>query len=388
MNLLNLDIPDIEGKSWIRTENELIHSVGIPSDLKNMQIMKDEITIEFNNAIAFPGLINSHDHLEFSLFPKLGSRKYSDYVEWGDDIHKNDKYIIEEILKVPIDLRTEYGIYKNMINGFTTVVNHGNNILRNDCLINVFTNFNYLHSIRLEKNWKAKLNLKLNKLPFVIHIGEGTNRKSFTEINRLIRWNLFNRTLIGIHGISMTTEQAESFKAVVWCPISNNFLYGPTCQVDKLKIKTKILFGTDSNLSSEWNIWEHLRVARMTKLLTDQELFNALTSVAAKIWKLNDKGFLSPGYKADIVVAGKKSEYFLNSFYALDAEDILMVIKNGKIILFDSELTDQIKTSQEDLTCFNRIESGNSNKFVRGNFAGLCNNIKNFAPDIYLPFGL
>ena len=33
-----------------------------------------ELFIDFDEAIAFPGLINSHDHLEFNLFSKLGNK--------------------------------------------------------------------------------------------------------------------------------------------------------------------------------------------------------------------------------------------------------------------------------------------------------------------------
>src|SRR5580658_8232205 len=84
-----------------------------------------EPALNFNGALAFPGLINSHDHLDFNLFPSLGNKKYNNYTEWGTDIHANNKAAIEPILKIPQPLRTQWGIYKNLLNGFTTVVNHG-----------------------------------------------------------------------------------------------------------------------------------------------------------------------------------------------------------------------------------------------------------------------
>src|SRR6187399_1350737 len=59
-----------------------------------------EQRIEFNKAISFPGLINSHDHLEFNLFPQLGNRVYNNYLEWGSDIHIQNKAIIESVLKI------------------------------------------------------------------------------------------------------------------------------------------------------------------------------------------------------------------------------------------------------------------------------------------------
>ena len=39
--------------------------------------------IHFTKALAFPGLINSHDHLDFNCFSVLGERKYCSYMEWA-----------------------------------------------------------------------------------------------------------------------------------------------------------------------------------------------------------------------------------------------------------------------------------------------------------------
>src|SRR5580704_3254405 len=56
--------------------------------------------LEFEQAIAFPGLTNSHDHLEFNLYPLLGHRRYRDYLEWGMDIHRQDEARIATIQRV------------------------------------------------------------------------------------------------------------------------------------------------------------------------------------------------------------------------------------------------------------------------------------------------
>src|ERR1700761_5790985 len=71
----------------------------------------NELQLDFNDAIAFPGLINSHDHLDFNLFPALGDRKYNNYTEWGSFIHQKYKDQINEVLKVPLELREQGGIY-------------------------------------------------------------------------------------------------------------------------------------------------------------------------------------------------------------------------------------------------------------------------------------
>src|ERR1700759_4396699 len=81
--------------------------------------------ISFSDAIAFPGLINSHDHLDFNLFPKLGNKLHDNYVEWSNYIHTHYSGVINRVLQIPRELRVQWGVYKNLLNGITTVVNHG-----------------------------------------------------------------------------------------------------------------------------------------------------------------------------------------------------------------------------------------------------------------------
>jgi len=383
MILLNLEYPDLKEKRWVKIEGNLIAAEGPAAGIKNNH---DTETVEFENAIAFPGLINSHDHLEFNLFPKLGNKKYEDYIEWGVDIHKKDPGIIEEILRIPFSLRMEYGIYKNILNGVTTVAHHGNCNSFKSYLIDIISNYNYLHSVRLENNWRLKLNLKPNKLPFVIHVGEGSNIESYSEINQIISWNLFNRELIGIHGISIDPDQAKKFRALVWCPVSNYFLYGRTSNINELKGKTTILFGTDSNVSADWDLWRHLCFARDTGLLDDKELFRSITTEAAVVWKLKNKGTLAPGSIADIVIAEKKGDNYFDSFFAVKPENILLLLSRGKIILYDSKLSGQLQKLNIDQNKFTGIKIGGRKKYVYGRLDELCSSIKTYASNVSFPF--
>src|ERR1700759_2060852 len=77
----------------------------------------EPFVLNFDDAIIFPGLINSHDHLDFNLFPALGYNTYKNYTEWGAYIHKSYKEQIDSILKVPVALREEWGVYKNLLCG-------------------------------------------------------------------------------------------------------------------------------------------------------------------------------------------------------------------------------------------------------------------------------
>jgi cytosine/adenosine deaminase-related metal-dependent hydrolase len=156
----------------------------------------------------------------------------------------------------------------------------------------------------------------------------------------------------------MRAPQARGFRAVVWCPVSNEFLYGRTADVASLKRETAILFGTDSTLTADWNFWNHLRRARALRMLTDRELFDALTRTAAPVWRRWNAGGLERGHTADLVVARKKAANTWDAFFAVDPEDILLVLRGGVIVLCDASL-DVFHPA-----AFSSIRVGNGAKWV------------------------
>jgi len=347
----------------------------------------DTLRLSFDDAIVFPGLINSHDHLDFNLFPQLGDKIYNNYTEWGKFIHKNYKIEIASVLKIPGSLRNRWGIYKNLFCGVTTVVNHGKRSGMEDDLITVFEETHCLHSIQFEKGWKFKLNNPIKvKLPVAIHVGEGDDWPSFREIDQLTGWNLLHKKLIGVHAVAMSENQAKKFEAIVWCPQSNYFLLNKTARVNLLKKHTSLLFGTDSTLTSSWNIWDHLRLARKTRLLTDKTVYTTVNQNAATIWQLNS-GEIAVGKDADIVVAKRKTNSTgYDSFFTLCPADLLLVMHKGNIRLFDDTLLAQLKTA--DLKNFSKIYINSACKYVQGDLPGLIEKIREYHPAIDFPVSI
>jgi cytosine/adenosine deaminase-related metal-dependent hydrolase len=340
--------------------------------------------LNFDNAIVFPGLINSHDHLDFNLFPALGDRTYNSYTEWGRHIHKNYKDKINEVLKVPEALREQWGAYKNLLCGVTTVVNHGKNIKNPPDIITVYQDCQSIHSVQFEKKWLLALNRPFRKqIPVVIHSGEGIDEASFKEISTLAKWNLFKRPLIAVHGVAMNETQGKDFKALIWCPESNYFLLDRTAPVNRLKKHVTVLFGSDSTLTGSWSLWEHIHMARKTKFLTDEELYDALTINAANTWQLN-KGEIAEGKEADLVIAKSKPGLSgLDAFFSIDPEDILLVMHKGNISLFDEELYPQLK--ELNLIGYSKVFIDGTYKYVRGNLFLLMQNIKRYYPKAEFP---
>jgi len=341
-----------------------------------------DFTLIFDDAPIFPGLINSHDHLDFNLFPQLGDKIYNNYTEWGKYIHENYKEEIARVLNIPVLLRAQWGAFKNLLCGVTTVVNHGEPLGIDNELITVFEKTQCIHSVGFEKNWIARLNNLFKwSLPVNIHVGEGTDKGSVQEIDRLIKWNLLHRKLIGTHGVAMTAVQAKKFKALIWCPESNYFLLNATAPVNLLSKHTHILFGTDSTLTGNWNIWDHLQLARKTKLLTDKQLYATLNINQAKTWHLNT-GEIAVGKNADLVITKQKNgKQDLDAFFATTPEDLLLVMHNGNIKLFDESLKTQIEHSDS----FSKIYIKDACKYVQGDLPALMQEIEGFYPAVQFP---
>jgi cytosine/adenosine deaminase-related metal-dependent hydrolase len=460
MYISDLFIPGKEGRYSILIEKDRIARVA-PHPIS----VRTAINISIPGAIAFPGLINSHDHLDFNLFPRLGNRIYNNYTAWGRDIHSKNAAEIAAVLRVPQHLRTRWGLYKNLLNGFTTVVNHGEKLEPGKELISVLQDCNNLHSVGFEKNWRWKLNRprrtsfapdqtsrsssSSRRTPFVLHVGEGTDAAAHSEIDRLIRWNLFKKPLIGVHGVAMTEEQAAHFKALVWCPDSNYFLLGRTAPVDKLKKALTLLFGTDSTLTSGWNGWDQVRLARKEGKVSDMELLEMLTSSAATVWGIEDRGEIAEGRRADLVIASGPSSRLpqtyapivhpsdrsipsfqpsdtltsdtltsdtltsdtltsdtltsdtltsdtltsdtlpsdIDAFYSLNPEDLLLVLHKGHVRLFDESLLVVLTAGGIDTEKFHPITIQGRRKYTEGDLPGLLKDIRHYHPEASLPAG-
>ena len=390
MRLNNLRFPNEDGlyDVWV-----LDGKIAAPSPSLSTP---SQPALDFHGALAFPGLINSHDHLDFNLFPPLRNRIYNNYTEWGPDIQANNRAAIDPILAIPRPLRTQWGIYKNLLNGFTTVVNHGERLDTANAPINIFQDCHCLHSVGFEPYWKWKLNHPARAgRPIAIHVGEGTDSAASNEIDKLIRWNLFRRRLIGIHGVTMTEDQAPAFHALVWCPASNYFLLDRTAPIDRLQDKVPILFGTDSTLTSGWNAWDQIRMARDLHLVSDTQLYAMLTTAPAAAWEpthrglatsrnIADRGALTPGKIADLVIARPQPGLTgLNAFFAINPDDLLLVLHEGHIRLFDPSLLEPI--TEHSLITEDFQPTRPDGKYVAGDLPGLMQEIRRYCPNVDFP---
>jgi len=368
-----------QGRYDIHIRGSII--AGIEEAAEGPHGLNSENPLDLGGCLAFPGLINSHDHLDFNLYPQLGNRVYRDYREWGPDIQATRKDIIESVQGVPAPLRVRWGLYKNLLNGFTTVVHHGDKLDTASSPVQVFQESVPLHSPAFEKRWKWKLNNPFtNGRPVVMHIGEGTGEKSSAEISEVIRFNKLKRKIIAVHGVAMDETQLAAFAGLVWCPASNYFLLDSTADITGIRSRTKIVFGTDSTLTSSWNGWEHFRQALSGSRVTERELMDMLTVTPAALWGFKDRGVIRAGCAADIVVTAGRERFFDNN-----PEDICLVVRQGQVRLCDERFAEPLQGVIHE---FSHITMNGKAKWVQGDLPALAGEIRQYYPEANIPFDL
>ena len=123
-------------------------------------------------------------------------------------------------------------------------------------------------------------------------------------------------------------------------------------------------------------------------MVSDHEFFAMLSTNAAKTWSLPLLGELAPGKQADIVIARESdmlSEW--DNFFSLDPQELLLILREGRVRLFDQTLETQLPKDFLAGREFTPVRLGKTIKFVEGNLKQLLLTIKKFDPDLVLPIG-
>ena len=111
-----------------------------------------------------------------------------------------------------------------------------------------------------------------------------------------------------------------------------------------------------------------------------------LTKTPAEVWNMPGTGSLTKGASANIVIGKMKSDAkALDAFYALNPEDVLMVLSKGNIRLFDASIYQQLSDQKIPLQDFYKIYINGTCKYIYGNLPGLVESIREYYPEAYFP---
>ena len=226
---------------------------GVELDLSGLQIM--------------PGRINAHDHLEYSLFPRLGNGPYANATEWARDIYHPDRDPVRRHLQVPKPLRLIWGGLRNLLAGVTTVSHHDpyHPVFDGDFPVRVIRNYGWAHSLAFTKDVRECFDATPAGAPFLIHLGEGTDESAAREIFDLQELGALTESTVLVHAVGLDAEGWDLVKragaAVIWCPRSNLFTLGRTLARQALTSGVPIALGTDSSLTTEGDFLDELKFA-------------------------------------------------------------------------------------------------------------------------------
>ena len=188
--------------------------------------------IDLSGWLILPGFVNAHDHLQFSLFPRMGNPPYRNYVEWGDDIHSRYPDDGAKARAVPKHVRLWWGGIRNLLCGVTTVCHHDPlwpELQREDFPVRVVREYGWGHSLALGGDLRQARAATPQGRAFIVHACEGVDEMSREELCGLDRLGILDNDTVVVHGLALDNQgvalMRERGASVIVCPSSNKFLF-------------------------------------------------------------------------------------------------------------------------------------------------------------------
>jgi ubiquinone/menaquinone biosynthesis C-methylase UbiE/cytosine/adenosine deaminase-related metal-dependent hydrolase len=323
-----------------------IHLVQSGASTNGRAGLFSESAMDLSGFFLFPGLINAHDHLEFSLFPNLGNGPYENAAEWARDIHANHAALIELHRKVPRTVRLWWGGIRNLLCGVTTVCHH--NPITSDLMdpgfpVRVITDFGWAHSLSLDPQLASKFARSPSGTPFILHAAEGVDGASLEEVFELDRMHALDERTVLVHGLACTPVAAalinQRLAAVILCPTSNKFLFHRFPSSSLVHSLNKVSLGSDSPLTAAGDLLDEIRFAHTQMGLHANSVYGMVTNQPADILRLRrGEGRLRPGSIADILVVRDRGLSPAETLAQLSVDQIELVIRAGRVQLAGPEL--------------------------------------------------
>jgi cytosine/adenosine deaminase-related metal-dependent hydrolase len=301
----------------------------------------EAVRIDLAGRIVLPGIVNGHDHLDFSAFTPQGRPPYPSLYAWAADVNggAGDPFA-RAALAVPHVERLWLGGLRSVLSGVTAVAHHGpfhRSLGRPEFPVRVLQRYQFAHSPGLTRKLKETYRSTDRRIPWMIHAGEGTDEACRGEIPKLDAARLLRENTVIIHGIAVGPAEAARLAAagaaVVWCPESNRRLYGATAPVPTLRAAGVALgLGSDSPVSGVRDAISNLAAARAEGVLSDTELLDLATQGSARVARLPVGGF-AEGDAADLLVVDS-----VEGLLQGDRRAIVLLLRAGEALYGEPSL--------------------------------------------------
>jgi len=312
--------------------------------------------VDLRDHLILPGLINAHDHLQLNNIPGLPhAEPFPNSYAWigAFEAHMG-RGDVEAAVAIPREVRHWHGALKNVLAGATTVAHHDPwyAILDEpDFPVGLLRDFGWSHSLGLgmpRDNLPPLYGppvvesfVKTNvDRPWIIHLAEGIDDVAQSELGHLDVLGCLAPNSVLVHGVGLTASDVariiERNAAVVWCPASNVSLFGATLSPRALFSARRLALGSDSRLTGSRDLLDEAGVAAAHSDLSPRELMRMMTVDAADILRLDGRGSLARGNRADCVILasdGDPYEALLNTTRA----SIRAVVRSGRPVVADPD---------------------------------------------------
>ena len=326
--------------------------------------------IDGQGAVVLPGLINAHDHLELNHYGRLKGRdRYGNASEWIDDLRPrlSADSAIRDGRAHPLGERLFIGALKNLLAGVTTVAHHNPFYpeLRRTVPIRVVRRYGWAHSFQLERqpagargepggDVAERSRATPTDAPFMLHLAEGVDDAARDELPRLEALGCLKPNTVIVHGVAIDGDGwrrvADAGAGLVWCPASNDFLFGRSVPVRDLLDSTdrgvgqaacarvSIALGTDARITGSRDLLDELRVARAAAQVSPAELLRMVTTGPAALLRQPKSGQLTVGAPADLMVIPPFEPDPAAALLKTTRRDVRLVMVGGRPLVSDPDL--------------------------------------------------
>ena len=351
-----------DGSGDIRITRGRIEEIG-----KGLAPRIREKAIGFRGCLALPGLINPHDHLDFNLLPIRGNPPYSNFTAYAAEVYRPHESPLREVLSIDHRDRLLWGGYKNLISGVTRVCHHNpfHPVLGRGFPVRVAREVAWSHSLHYSQDPLHDFRKAAGR-PFIIHAAEGVDEAARLEIEELDRLGILQDNTVIVHGVALSQGEIARLEragsALIWCPVSNLSLFEQTAPLDELRGRVPFTLASDSLLTGSVSLFDEIRAAHDTGLVSSDELLAMATIGASQILKLPlGTGTLRAGVEADLIVVADTGVTPAQTLLQSRPADLELVLVGGKV-----QLAGRGRAHLQS----NAVIDGRE-KYVGGNVAGL-----------------
>ncbi|OHD68254.1 MAG: hypothetical protein A2W19_16780 [Spirochaetes bacterium RBG_16_49_21] len=314
-----------------------------------------QINIDADKTVIVPGLINSHDHLLGTYYPKVGNGPYLNWLPWDNDLKSSPVY--EE--RQRIENRDLYllGAYRNLISGVTLISDliphfvgepfYGilpTKAIKRFALAHSVNSFALLWGEGITEEYRKA---EKEDIPFVTHIAEGYDEETRQDVRTIEKLGGLGDHSVFVHCLAFSEGDMDLVKkrgaSCVWCGNSNMFMYSKTMDARKFIEKDiNLCIGTDSPMTGGENLLYEMKYDKVLyerlyrEELPDDLIVRMVTINAARAFHQKKTGLIEEGYTADICVCKDRSGEPAHSIVQAGLKDVMLVVIDGNPVYGDS----------------------------------------------------